>query len=604
MTFDELKEKAHSLPLAPGVYIMMDKTGQVIYVGKAKKLKNRVSQYFQDSSAHTLKTRTMVSKIHSFDVILADSEFEALVLECSLIKRHMPRYNILLKDDKGYPYIRVDLREPYPKMTMVNRTANDGASYFGPYGGRGMTQSAIDTIIHIFRLPTCSRVFPRDQGKDRPCLNHHMGLCDAWCRVTMTQEEYHSRMEQAVLILQGKYRQVADHLLAQMTRAAEELRFEAAAQLRDRYKAIEALGQKQLVTAATMADTDAIGYYQSEAKACFTVLHYVGGNLLDKEYEILEPADSIPEAVSSLLKQYYLSRGSSPKNILLPCEIEDREIFEQMLTQQQASRIRIRVPRRGDNVRLIERANLNAKEEAERVTTREERISGTLELLGSMLGIDAPKRIESFDISHTAGTDIVASMVVFQNGKPLKRDYRHFKLKDMENQDDYASMRQVTQRRFQHYLSCDAGFEQMPDLLLIDGGEVHAATVREVLSELGLFPKIVGMVKDGRHRTRALITPDGAEIGISTVPSVFALIGTIQEETHRFAIEYHRKLRSKRLKYSELDEIDGIGEKRKQDLLRRFKSINAIRSASVEELRDVIPLNAAQAVYAHFHKGE
>ncbi len=601
MTFEELRDRAHTLPLAPGVYIMMDKTGQVIYVGKAKKLKNRVSQYFQDSSAHTPKTRKMVSKIDSFDVIIAASEFEALVLECSLIKRHMPKYNILLKDDKGYPYIRVDLREDYPKLTMVGRTASDGAQYFGPYGGRGMTQSAIDTILRTFRLAMCSKVFPRDQGKERPCLNHQMGLCDAWCQYSMKQEDYHARMEQAVRILQGQYRAVADELRTQMEQASDELRFEQAAELRDRLRAIEALGQKQLVTAATMADTDAIGFFQSEAKACFAVLHYVGGNLLDKDYEILEPGESEADAVSSLLKQYYLSRGSAPKNILLPCDIEDREAFEQLLTQQQARRIRIRVPQRGDGVQLVARANANAREEAERVTTREERLSGALTMLGTMLGCEPPARIESYDISHIAGTDIVASMVVFQNGRPLKRDYKHFKLENMADQDDYAAMRQVLTRRFRHYLAGDAGFDARPDLLLIDGGLAHANTAVDALSELGLSIRTVGMVKDNRHRTRALITPDGQEIGISATPAVFALVGRIQEETHRFAIEYHRKLRSKRLKSSELDDVPGVGEKRKAALLRHFRSIAAMKAASLDELAAVVPKNAAQAVYDHFH---
>ena len=601
MTFEELRDRAHTLPLAPGVYIMMDKTGQVIYVGKAKKLKNRVSQYFQDSSAHTPKTRKMVSKIDSFDVIIAASEFEALVLECSLIKRHMPKYNILLKDDKGYPYIRVDLREDYPKLTMVSRTQSDGAQYFGPYGGRGMTHSAIDTILRTFRLPMCAKVFPRDQGKDRPCLNHQMGLCDAWCQYSMKQADYHTRMEQAVRILQGQYRAVADELRLQMEQASEELRFEQAAELRDRLRAIEALGQKQLVTAATMADTDAIGFFQSEAKACFAVLHYVGGNLLDKDYEIFEPGESEADAVSSLLKQYYLSRGSAPKNILLPCEIDDREAFEQLLTQQQARRIRIRVPQRGDGVQLVARANANAREEAERVTTREERLSGALTMLGAMLGCEAPARIESYDISHTAGTDIVASMVVFQNGRPLKRDYKHFKLENMAGQDDYAAMHQVLIRRFRHYLAGDAGFDARPDLLLIDGGLAHANTAVNALSELGLSIRTVGMVKDNRHRTRALITPDGQEIGIAATPAVFALVGRIQEETHRFAIEYHRKLRAKRMKASELDSIPGVGDKRKAALLRHFRSIAAMKAASVEALSAVVPKNAAQAVYDHFH---
>ena len=421
MTFEELKDKALSLPYEPGVYIMQDKTGTVIYVGKAKKLKNRVSQYFQDTAAHTPKTRKMVSQIDHFDTIVARSEFEALVLECSLIKRHMPKYNILLKDDKGYPYLRVDLTQDYPVMQMVSKTAGDKASYFGPFGGRSVTQHVIDTLRLTLKLPGCSKQFPRDLGKDRPCLNFHMNNCDGWCQLSRSQQDYHARMEQAVLILQGNYKKVADELRTQMEAAADKLQFELAASLRDRLRAVESLGEKQLVTAGTMANTDVIGYYQNEARACFAVLHYVSGSLLDKEYEILSPADDPQEAVSALVKQFYLARGTAPKIILTPFELEDAELFSALLQQELNKKVLIRMPQRGDNVRLVELAHKNAREEAERITTKAERRTGTLGALADMLHLpDIPHRMEAYDISNLAGTDIVASMVVFQDGRPLK----------------------------------------------------------------------------------------------------------------------------------------------------------------------------------------
>lgn len=605
MTFEELKDKALSLPYEPGVYLMQDKSGTVIYVGKAKKLKNRVSQYFQDTAAHTPKTRKMVSQIDHFDTIVARSEFEALVLECSLIKRHMPKYNILLKDDKGYPYLRVDLHEDYPVMQLVSKTAGDRASYFGPFGGRSVTQHVIDTLRLTLKLPGCSKQFPRDLGKDRPCLNFHMNACDGWCQLSRTQKDYHARMEQAVMILQGNYRQVTQELHAQMEAAAEKLQFELAASLRDRLRAVESLGEKQLVTAGTMANTDVIGYYQNETRACFTVLHYVNGSLLDKEYEILPVADDTTEAVSALIKQFYLSRGAAPKMILTPVEMEDAELFAALLQQELGRAVRIRMPQRGDNVRLIELAQKNAREEAERITTRAERRAGTLGALADMLCLpELPHRMEAYDISNLAGTDIVASMVVFQDGKPLKSAYKRFKIEGLSNQDDYASMHQVLYRRLTHYVQQDAGFAEKPDLLLIDGGMEHAQVAQAVLDELNLSIPACGMVKDTHHRTRALITPDGKEIAISAVPSVFALIGTIQEETHRFAITYQRTLRSRRMKASGLEDIPGIGEKRRQALLKKFRSIKAISNAERSELETVLPASAALAVYQHFHRNE
>ncbi len=605
MNREELKIAALSLPLEPGVYLMKNAADTVIYVGKAKKLKNRVSQYFQDTASHSPKTRRMVSQVDHFETITAASEFEALVLECSLIKHYQPKYNILLKDDKGYPYLRVDLRELYPRITLASKVMDDGARYFGPYGSRSRSREAIDAIYATFRLPKCNKKFPRDIDKERPCLNFHMKACDGWCQRNMSQEEYSARMQQAVLLLEGKGKSLCEELRLRMEEASERLEFEHAAEYRDRLRGIQALGQKQLVTAGTLADTDVIGWYQTEAKACFAVLHFIGGNLMDKDYELLPVADDAAEALSSLVKQYYLSRKAAPKRILLPMPMDDGALFSQLLLEQLQKNVRIIVPQRGDNKKLLDLAIKNAKEEAERATTASERISGTLTLLQSMLALpEAPNRLEAYDISNIAGTDIVASMTVFEGGKPKKSDYKRFKLEGMDDQDDYASMRQVLCRRFCHYLDGDKGFDERPDALLIDGGAVHAETVREALSAMGIEIAIFGMVKDDRHRTRALVTPDGREIGIQGNPAVFSFIGRIQEETHRFAITYHRQLRSKRVRGSQLDEIAGIGEKRRIKLLKHFKSIAAIKQASLEQLAEIVPERTAKEIYRHFHGGE
>lgn len=604
MTFDELKEKSRTLPQEPGVYIMRDKGDQVIYVGKAKKLKNRVTQYFQDTAAHSTKTRIMVSKIHHFDVIVAASEFEALVLECSLIKRYKPKYNILLKDDKGYPYLRLNMKDIYPRLELVSRLSDDGADYYGPYGGRSVTHDVIEAIRQTLKLPGCTKQFPRDIGKERPCLNYHMNQCAGWCQESKTCTEYRETILQARELLRGNYKAVSDQIRSQMLAAADNLEFELAASLRDRLNSVENLGQKQLVTAGTLADTDIVGYGETETKACFAILHFSGGNLLDKDYEVLSKPDDKTEAVSSLLKQYYLSRGLAPRRVLLPFEIEDIELFAQLMEQQLGKKPRIHVPQRGDNARLVELACKNAFEEAQRVTGKEERVNATLILLGKILDMDPPKRIESYDISNIAGTDIVASMVVFQEGKPRKSDYKRFKLEGLTNQDDYASMHQILTRRFTHYIAKDKGFDEAPDLLLIDGGIQHAMVALKALESLGLQFPVFGMVKDNRHRTRALVTPEGKEISIDHHPAIFSLIGTIQEETHRFAITYHRNLRSKRLRYSELDQIPGIGPKRKQDLLQQFKSLAAIRHATLPELERILPRDAAAAVYHHFLEKE
>lgn len=605
MTFQELKEKAHALPLKPGVYIMQDAQSQVIYVGKAKALKNRVSQYFQDSASHTEKTRNMVAQIDHFDVIIADSEFEALVLENSLIKRHQPKYNILLKDDKGYPYIRLS-GEEYPRFSLANRVADDGARYFGPYASRHSTQAIIEALRGALRLPSCGKRFPRDIGKERPCLNFHMGKCDGYCRPDMSKERHDEAIAQAVSLLEGRFKQVKADLTAEMEQAAEDLRFEKAAQIRDRLKAIQLLGERQKVVAGSLADTDVVGYFRGAAKSCFVVLHYMDGELAAKDMDLIEsPMEEESEAISALVREYYAGRTRLPKHILLPSELSDQVPLMRMLSEQVGYRVELVTPQRGAKADLIRLANHNAVEEVERATTREERQNKLLEALGKMLALEgAPKRIESYDISNTGSDDIVASMVVFENGRPLKRDYRHFKLKDMAGPDDYASMEQVLTRRFRRYLDGDEKFDQRPDLLLIDGGENHVRVARRVLEEFSLNIPAFGMVKDDRHRTRALVHPDGREIGIQAIPAVFALIGQIQEETHRFAIEFNRQQRKARVQGSVLDQIPGVGEKRRKELLKAFKSVKAIRQAPLEELERVVPKNTAQSVYQFFRKEE
>ena len=608
MTRDELRQKANDLPLAPGVYLMMDKTGQVIYVGKAKKLKNRVTQYFQSGSAHNAKTRAMVSQVDRFDTIFVSSEFEALVLENSLIKHHQPRYNILLKDDKGYPFVRLGQHEPYPRFSLCSRVENDGARYFGPFGGRHDTRMAIDAVCTALHLPTCSRRFPRDIGKDRPCLNYHIGKCDGFCLPDGPgQEEYLSRIDQASRLLSGKLRQLTAELQTQMELAAEELAFERAAALRDRIRALSVLGKQQQVIAGVCADTDVWGVFPGEVRSGCAVLHIHGGDLLGREVQVFPAAADEGEAeiLQAVLSQYYLDRGVFPAEILLPCALEDQEIFAQLLTEKAGHRVSVRLPQRGEKADLLKMARRNAAEEIERITSDAERTHKTLEMLGTLAGLSQPpRRLEAYDISNTGSDDMVASMVVFHDGTPLKRDYRRFQIKTLSHPDDYAAMREVLSRRFRRYLDGDAKFDQKPDLLLIDGGQMHARAAEEALCALGLSLPILGMVKNDKHHTRALMTAQGQELGIQHSPALFTLIGRIQDEVHRFAITYHHEKHRRSSFASRLDGIRGVGEGRKKALISHFKTIKAITQASVEELSAVIPKTAAQAVYDHFHQGE
>ena len=502
---DTLLEKANNLPQLPGVYIMLDEHSEVIYVGKAKRLKNRVVSYFRGE--HTPKVAAMADKVRDFNVIVASSEFEALVLENSLIKRHRPHYNILLKDDKGYPFIRIDMRSEYPRLEVSRTAPKDGASYFGPFGGRYRTREIIDVIRGALLLPDCTRKLPRDIGKERPCLKYQMGSCAGWCLPGLTQEDYRTRIEQAALILEGKSAELLGELRERMEQAAEELRFEQAAALRDRIRAVEALSLKQRVISTTFSDTDAVGFIRG-AKSCFTVLHFRDGDMIGKDAEMLdEPVEDDGEAVSNLVRQYYATRGAVPRHILLPLECDDLEELETFLSESVGRKTSLEVPRRGERLRLIESAALNAREEILRRTTQDERRSKTLEWLRKALDLEAfPKRIEAFDISNLGASGIVAAMTVHVDGRPLKRDYRKFRIRGLEQPDDYASMYQAVSRRFTHYLEGDEKFAPLPDLLLIDGGAEHAATAQRAAADLGLDLPIFGMVKDDRHRTRALVT--------------------------------------------------------------------------------------------------
>lgn len=599
---EKLREKANMLPQKPGVYIMLDEQGGVLYVGKALRLKNRVGSYFKGTPAND-KTMALVSQITDFDVIIADTEFEALVLENSLIKRHMPKYNILLKDGKGYPFVRVDTREEYPCFEIVNSTPRDGARYFGPYGGRAVTREAIEAISKALRLPTCNKKFPRDIGRGRPCLNYHLKTCDGYCRPEAEPGQYRAAAQRAIMLLEGRTKALLTELESSMEAAAEELSFELAASLRDMYRAVERLGTKQKMISAALVDTDVIGFYRDETKSCFVVLHYIDGALLDKDYELGDaPMETDTEAVSALTRQYYDARGGYPKHIILPLEPEDMDSLERMFSEASGGRVYLSVPQRGEKFDMVKLACENARQEIERVSSREERVTKSMQWLQNALSMDIPpRRIEAFDISNTGSSDMVASMTVHVAGKPLKKAYKRFKIKEGDAQDDYRAMAEVVRRRYGHYINGDEGFGEAPDLVLIDGGQAHANIARAELRALGLGFPVYGMVKDDRHRTRALMSPDGEEIGISGFPAVFALIGRIQEETHRFAIEYHRKLRSKNTTVSQLDVIEGVGPARKNALLKHFKSIKAIKAAGMEELAAVVPKNTAATVWQHFH---
>lgn len=604
--FEELKAKVLSLPFEPGVYIMKNRDGQVIYVGKAKALKNRVSQYFQSDSRHSPKTIRMVSNIWDFDIIVTETEFEALVLENQMIKKYQPKYNILLKDDKGYPFIKVTTSKPYPSFSIVAKPGHDADRYFGPYTSRRAAYHAIDTINETLKLKTCRRVFPRDIGKDRPCLNLHLGRCIAPCTGQVSAEEYAARAREGISLLEGNDKALLADLTARMEQAAEDLRFEQAATLRDRIRAVRALGEKQKVVAGAFAELDAVAYVQGQTRGCVVVLHYLAGDLHDKEFTLLDgvTAADAGEALGAFLKQYYALRGAVPRTVLLSSPIDESEAVGEFLSSIAERKVELAVPQRGRRHDIIRLAEKNAREEILRVETSQERRVKSLELLGHMTGMDEmPHILEAYDISNFAGQDTVGSMVVFEDAKPARSRYRKFRIETAaQGQDDYASMTEMLTRRLQRWKDGDEKFTPLPSAFLIDGGLGHVRTAQRVLDQFGVTTPCFGMVKDDHHRTRGLVAPDGREFGISTVPAVFALIGRIQEEVHRFAITYNRALGAKKVRGSSLDQIEGVGEKRRNDLLKHFGTIENIRAASVDELSRVVPRTVAENVHDYYEK--
>ncbi|MCL2044765.1 MAG: excinuclease ABC subunit UvrC [Oscillospiraceae bacterium] len=598
---ETLHEKALGLAALPGVYIMKDKHSRVIYVGKASRLKNRVSSYF--SGSHDGKTEKMVSAITDFDVIITDSEFEALVLENSLIKHHVPKYNVKLRDDKGYPFIRVDLRDSYPKFEIVSRPSKDAAQYLGPYSGRAVIREAIGAVSKALMLPTCGKDLKRIMGKERPCLNFHIGTCRGYCQDAKLEDEHRESVMAAIAVFTGKTGALTSQLASEMDEASENLLFEVAAQKRDRLRAVQSLEQKQLVVSGGMADTDVIGFYRGAAKSCFTVMHFIKGKLISKDYEIIDsPIEEDSEAISGAMRQYYGMRGVFPGTILLPVIMPDNTLLEQYFSEMAGRKVVLNTPLRGDKHKLVSNANINARDEVERSTTQEEKTLKTLEWLKHALRIEEiPNRIEAYDISNTSGSDSVAAMSVFVKGKAYKKDFRRFKIKTISGQDDYGSMREVVERRLLRYKNNDGSFGQLPDLLLVDGGFAHASVVSQVLKIADVQLPVFGMVKDDKHKTRALVSPQGEEIGLSGNPAVFALIGNIQEQTHKYALEYHQSLRTKSNTKSKLDGINGVGEKRRNALLKGFGSIKAIGAANMEQLSKIVPANVAKAVYEHFN---
>ena len=606
MTFEELKEKAHRLPQLPGVYLMHNKEGVVIYVGKAKSLRNRVSQYFADLAAHTLKTRRMVSNIDYFETIFANSELDALLLENTLIKKYKPKYNILLKDDKGYPFIRIS-KEPYPKLSVAGRREKDDALYFGPYGGRGTANMAIRLLSETFLLPSCTRKFPRDIGKERPCLQLHMKKCCGVCTGVLSPEAYQDIIRQCIQVLEGKSGELEEQLQDKMEQAAEEMLFEQAAVYRDRIRAIQKLRQSRIAVVTGGADTDALGYAVRGSRACIVRLSYRGGVLVDRSKILLDGLveGDAADSLESFLQQYYTKLNWAPKTICVSHEIEDQQAMEDYLSDLRGTKCTIQLPQRGEKRREVQLALDNAALELAEAEDAEQRTGKTLHLLREMLGLpEPPVRMEAYDISNTACSEPVASMTVFHNGKPLKSAYKKFKIKTAIGGDDYGAMAEVLGRRLDRALEGDESFLPLPDLFLIDGGQGQAKVALEQLTQRGLHIPLYGMVKDDHHRTRALITAEGQEFGISATPAVFALIGRIQEETHRFAITFHRTLRSKGMRKSSLEGIPGIGAAREKALLKRFGTVRAIMNADLDQLKAVLPEGAAQAVYHHFKENK
>ena len=601
----ELRKKAMALPLLPGVYIMRDKSNEIIYIGKAKALKNRVSQYFGSQNNHAEKVRRMVENVDRFEYIITDSEFEALILECSLIKQHTPKYNILLKDDKGYSYIRVSSGD-WAKLSYVLQKQDDGATYIGPYKSSYYVKTAVEEANKIFMLPTCNRRFPQDFRKARPCLNYHIKQCMAPCTGRVKLRDYRESLEQALDFLKGGSSNSIKQLTAQMEEAAEKLEFERAARIRDKIAAVRRMGDKQKVVANKVLDEDIIASFSDSGKTCFQVFRFEGGRLFDRESFIVDSGESDTE---EFLLRYYTMRTDVPKNIALDREFESIAEIERWLSEKRGSKVNVTVPQRGEQAQLVNMCRSNAAEALAQQKGATVREYGVLEELKEALGLDAlPEYIESYDISNLNGTENVAGMIVYQNGRPLKSAYRKFKIKGFEGQDDYASMAEVLTRRFEEYYKekeSGEGFGRLPDLILLDGGRGQVRAVQEVLDRMKISVPLFGMVKDDKHRTRA-VTGDGGEISIQSKRQLFTFLSKMQDEVHRFAIGYHHSRRSKNTFKSSLTGIEGIGEVRAKALLKYFRTVDNISKADLAELEAAPKMtkDSALAVYRYFHAEE
>ena len=610
-----IQEELKKLPGKPGVYLMHDEKDAIIYVGKAISLKNRVRQYFQSSRNKGAKIEQMVTHISRFEYIVTDSELEALVLECNLIKEHRPKYNTMLMDDKTYPFIKVTVNEPFPRVMMARRMKKDKAKYFGPYTSAGAVKDTIELIRKLYHIRSCNRSLPKDIGKERPCLNYHIHQCYAPCQGYISREEYRKSIDEVVRFLNGNYDPILKELEEKMLDASENLEFEKAIEYRELLASVQKIAQKQKITDTAGDDRDIIAMASEGEDAVVQVFFIRGGRLIGRDHFYLKIAenDTKSEILSSFIKQFYAGTPYIPAELMLPEEIEDQEIIEEWLTTRREHKVRLRIPKKGTKEKLVELAQKNAqmvlKNDKERLKREEGRTIGAVKELEKILGLTGIIRMEAYDISNTSGFDSVGSMVVYEHGKPKRNDYRKFKIKSVQGPDDYASMNEVLTRRFEHGLrerqdeSETGGFQAFPDLIMMDGGRGQVNIALEVLEKLNLHIPVCGMVKDDNHRTRGLYF-NNVELPIDRNSECFRLITRIQDEAHRFAITFHRQLRSKGQVHSMLDDIPGVGPARRKDLMRSFENIEAIRNATVDDLKELPSMNekSAQEVYKFFHQ--
>lgn len=607
-----IQDELRKLPDKPGVYIMKDKDGKIIYVGKAINLRNRIKQYFNSysGSGHALKVQAMVSRIKEFEYIITDTELEALILECNLIKKHRPRFNVLLKDDKNYPYIKVTMNEEYPRIFMTRRVETDGSIYFGPYSSVPAVKETLNVIKKLFPVKTCRRVLPRDIGKDRPCLNYHIRQCLGPCQGTVDKEEYMAVMKDICGFLGGKYEEIVKNLEQKMRTAADRMDFEEAAVLRNKINSIKLVMEKQKVLSTQKKDQDVVALAREQADACVQVFFVRGGKLIGRKHFIFEGVGDVKdeELISSFIKQFYDSAEYIPGEVILQYDIDEARLIETWLGQKKSAKVHISVPRKGEKRHLVEMVAVNANDALrqfrERLMTEGDMFKDGAEILAELLMLDkVPQRIEAFDISNTGSTEMVASMVVFEEGKPARSEYRRFKIKFVENQDDYACMQEVLYRRLKRAEAAPPdSFGRLPDIIMVDGGLTHVKAALDVLREFNVAIPVYGMAKDDRHRTKTLIGTDG-EVDLSKNLTVLRFVAAIQGEAHRFALDYNKKLRQKRYKSSVLDDINGIGPKRKRALIKYFGSLSRIKAAGIEELLEVEGINRsiAEKIYKYFH---